>query len=305
MKSRSWYAHGKLLITGEYLVLEGAKALAMPIKPGQYLTLKQHDGDKLFWNAIKPDGLWFQAVFDLPDFKVSKSTDKRLGERLLFILRNTRQMNPGFLRDNSGVEVETTLEFDPEYGFGSSSTLIANIAKWANVDPFELQKLTFGGSGYDIACASLKDPIIYWLDKGKPMFEHVSIDYDFTDRIYFVYLGKKQSSVESIGHFRQRSKVLKRDISEMNDITREFLFCKTIDEFEKLVVQHEVLMSRLLKMKRVQTTRFPDHKGIAKSLGGWGGDFVLMTRHSGKRDFESYLRKKGYSIFYRFDDLIL
>ena len=45
----------------------------------------------------------------------------------------------------------------------TSSTLIANLAKWSNVDPYILLSETFGGSGYDIACASAKKALfITW-----------------------------------------------------------------------------------------------------------------------------------------------
>ena len=37
---KTFYSNGKLLITGEYLVLDGAKALALPTKYGQYLTVE-------------------------------------------------------------------------------------------------------------------------------------------------------------------------------------------------------------------------------------------------------------------------
>ena len=36
-----FYSHGKLLITGEYLVLDGAKALAVPTVFGQDLSVKK------------------------------------------------------------------------------------------------------------------------------------------------------------------------------------------------------------------------------------------------------------------------
>ncbi len=160
MKTKSWYAHGKLLITGEYLVLEGAKALAIPLKPGQYLSVKKQKEKKLSWTAMNPDGLWFQAILQLPGLDVLQTTDKGLSQKLQSILFHTKRLNTNFLCKDVGYSVETILEFNPEYGFGSSSTLIANMAKWAEVDPFDLQKITFGGSGYDIACASAKNPIV-------------------------------------------------------------------------------------------------------------------------------------------------
>lgn len=305
MKTKSWYAHGKLLLTGEYLVLEGAKALAVPLKLGQYLSIKEQKEELLFWNAMKPDGFWFQAVCRISDFSVIQSTDQVLCEKLHSILLKTRELNPDFLKGDVGYSVETILEFNPDFGFGSSSTLIANLAKWAGVDPFKLQKLTFGGSGFDIACATLKDPIIYQLAGGKPRVEHVNLDFDFTDRIYFVYLGKKQLSSESIAKFRLKAKFNKKDILQVNRITTDLLFCKTIDEFEKLLAEHEKLLSRILRTKRIQNELFADHKGVVKSLGGWGGDFVLMTSHARHRDFVSYLNKKGFETFYHYADIVM
>lgn len=35
-----FYSHGKFLLTGEYLVLEGALALALPLKLGQTMTVE-------------------------------------------------------------------------------------------------------------------------------------------------------------------------------------------------------------------------------------------------------------------------
>lgn len=305
MKTKTWYAHGKLLLTGEYFVLKGAKALAVPLKLGQYLTITERKEKLVFWNAMKPDGFWFQAACTLPDLKVIQTTDHELCNRLRSIVTDVRKLNPNFLKGETGFSVETILEFDPNYGFGSSSTLIANLAKWAGVDPFKLQKLSFGGSGYDIANATLKDPIIYQLIDETPKFEHVNINFDFLDQIYFVYLGKKQSSAESIVDFNTKSRFSKKDIVHISRITNDILNCKTLIDFETLLTEHEVLMSRVLKRKRVQSLLFPDHKGVVKSLGGWGGDFVLMTSKMKLKEFENYITRLGFDTFYRYDQIVL
>ena len=41
---QTFYSNGKLLITGEYLVLDGAKAFALPTKFGQKLTIEETEG---------------------------------------------------------------------------------------------------------------------------------------------------------------------------------------------------------------------------------------------------------------------
>ena len=82
--------------------------------------------------------------------------------RLCQILQAVKQLNPKAFEGND-IKFTTRLDFDPNWGLGSSSTLIANLAQWANVNPYELLKLTFGGSGYDLACATAEGPIYYQL----------------------------------------------------------------------------------------------------------------------------------------------
>ena len=38
---KTFYSNGKLLITGEYLVLDGARSLAIPTKFGQFLIVEE------------------------------------------------------------------------------------------------------------------------------------------------------------------------------------------------------------------------------------------------------------------------
>ena len=38
-KTQTFYGHGKLLLTGEYAVLDGAKALSIPTRFGQSLEV--------------------------------------------------------------------------------------------------------------------------------------------------------------------------------------------------------------------------------------------------------------------------
>ncbi len=58
----TYYGHGKLLLTGEYAVLDGADALAIPTKLGQSMTIKKTRGSDLIWESLQPDGEpWFNA----------------------------------------------------------------------------------------------------------------------------------------------------------------------------------------------------------------------------------------------------
>ena len=56
----TYYSNGKLLITGEYVVLDGATALAIPTKYGQSLCVSKLAPVKLVGLMF---GVWFVANF--------------------------------------------------------------------------------------------------------------------------------------------------------------------------------------------------------------------------------------------------
>ena len=154
---KSFRSNGKLLLTGEYLVLDGALALAIPTSFGQSLEIASPDQGYIHWKSYDHLGnCWFEWSFNIED-----KPNNGVRETLLKILSAARKLNPEFLTGSSGVEVKTTLDFPREWGLGSSSTLVNNIAQWAEVDPFKLLWNSFGGSGYDIAAASRDTPILY------------------------------------------------------------------------------------------------------------------------------------------------
>ena len=141
-----YYSHGKLLISGEYLILEGAIGLAVPTVQGQDLVVEETDTGRLQWESVdENEKTWFNAEFDLEDFELlSHSGDERVGEQLQRILRTARKMNSRFLVTSEGCHVRTALEFSRNWGLGSSSTLVNNIAKWADRNPFRLLFESFG-----------------------------------------------------------------------------------------------------------------------------------------------------------------
>ncbi len=303
MIARSKYAHGKLLLTGEYLVLEGARALALPLNVGQYLSWKKTREKELVWNAMKPDGIWFQAKYSLPELDLLNTTDESLSGKLHNILQKTKELNAHFLDGTNGFEVQTILEFDPEYGFGSSSTLISNIAGWAEVDPYALHAATFGGSGYDIACARKKKPLFYSLVNGKPVVEPADFDPEFKEKILFVYLGNKQNSNTSVSSFKKQGSFSGKDIQRINRIGQEMERADSLLHFETLITEHEEIMSSVLRLPKVKDLYFKGYEGGVKSLGAWGGDFVLMTFHGELNETANYLDELGFDIYYPYCDL--
>ncbi len=304
----TWHAHGKLLLTGEYLVLEGAKALATPINKGQNLKVQQKavsDFPVLEWEAFKTDGFWFRASFKLPELSLIETSNSGLASNLQKLLKAGQKMAPGFLDGSQSYKAETNLEFDSEFGFGSSSTLVSNLAYWAEIDPFILQRTVLGGSGYDIACARSKKPLFYQLIDGRPVSEEVNLPFPFTENLYFVYLGHKQRTTDSIEVFKQKARFGNLEKDKISKIAESVAKVQKLEEFERLLEEHEKIMSSVLGVEPVKQMIFADHQGLVKSLGAWGGDFVLMTTDLPQAYFKKYLHQKGFDTFYSWDELTL
>ena len=309
---QKYYSHGKFLLTGEYLVLKGALALALPLKLGQTLTVETVCTPSLQWNAYKPNGPWFSVTMNPENLEIINSDDQPKAEKLSEILKAVKQLNPAAFKD--GLCFETHLDFDPNWGLGSSSTLIANLARWANVNPYELLRLTFGGSGYDIACATAEEPIYYQV-KAKvpepvegptPMVEPIDFNPPFAEHLFFIYQGQKQSSSKEIKAFLAKANPvdLQKDIEAVSEISRAVPKCETLDEFAMLMQCHERIIARCIGQEPVQK-HFPDFEGVLKSLGAWGGDFILAATEWDKSQVKEYFKGKGLEVVFGYKEIVL
>lgn len=291
----SAYGHGKLLITSEYFVLDGALALALPTKFGQHLKVKQlqADTDLLYWVALdskhKP---WLKAVFGKKNFEILAG-ESEAAQRLSNCLIQARRLNPAFLNDGFDVAVETQLEFPNDWGLGSSSTFIYALAAWADVDAYTLLQATLGGSGYDVACAGSETAILYVLKNNSPEVQSVEWCPSFKDHLYFAHLGKKKLSSDGIRYYREKLNDKSAAVRRLTEITQSILASDTLSDFSSLVEEHEQLISKELQMERVYDIMFSDFEGSCKSLGAWGGDFVLLTHEGSEETLKGYLSSKN------------
>ena len=308
-----YQSHGKFLLTGEYLVLKGALALALPLKLGQTLSVETCHGASLQWDAYKTDSPWFSVTLNPKTLEIVDCNDQAKAEKLSQILKAVKQLNPKAFESN-GLKFTTHLDFDPNWGLGSSSTLIANLARWANVNPYELLKLTFGGSGYDIACATAEGPIYYQVktevpepvEGPTPKVENVDFNPPFAEHLFFIYQGQKQSSSKEIKAFLGKANPadLQNDIEAISDISRAVPKCQSLDEFAMLMQCHERIIARCIGQEPVQK-RFPDFEGVLKSLGAWGGDFILAATVWDKSQVEAYFKKKGLEVVFGCKEMVL
>lgn len=295
-----YYSPGKLLITSEYLVLRGARALALPTKLGQSLEFESNNSNTLHWIALdRYSKVWFEAKISVSNLQVSETTSQEHSFLLINLLETICKRNPTFVRNLSGI-VRTKLEFDLKWGLGSSSTLVYNLSQWANVDPYFLLNQTYGGSGYDLAIAKHRKPLLFQLNSGRPISSIIEYKPKFLGGLYFIYLGKKKSSKDEVKRFRKIN-VLSSDILEANQITEKLLVCSELEEFSRLINEHEIMISRILNTKSLPKKLFSDFSGGLKSLGSWGGDFILA---SGGNTTPDYFKKRGFGIVLSFKQLI-
>jgi mevalonate kinase len=305
--THQFYGHGKLLLTSEYFVLDGAEALAVPTMFGQRMRVKKLSSkdSTLYWVALNNQRkVWLNLAFNILDFScINSNSDESL--RLSNFLREARKLNPLFLNGVDDYAVETVLEFPNNWGLGSSSTLIHCMGKWAEVDAYTLLQKTIGGSGYDVACAGHESAILYKVEENVPQTILLNWQPSFRENIYFAYLGKKQLSAEAIKYYREKVKDKTRTINELNQITASALRSETLANFEELINEHETIIGSQLKLIKVKDTHFSDYWGSVKSLGAWGGDFVMITNNKTKEELASYLASKKIEPLFEWNEIIL
>jgi mevalonate kinase len=301
---KTFYSNGKLLITGEYLVLDGAKALALPTKFGQNLIVEKGTNQEIKWTSYDADeSVWFEGT--IPFSAITTTTtfkNESVTNTLITILREAYLLNPNLILNSQGYIITTHLSFPKKWGLGTSSTLINNIAQWFEIDAFLLLKNSFGGSGYDIACAQNNYPIVYHLEQAKPIVEKVNFNPTFTDNLYFVYLNQKQNSKNAIAAYKEKKNNLEPKKEIIDQLTETVLNAKDEDTFAKALENHERELSSILETKTAKESLFPDFKGTVKSLGAWGGDFVLVIS---KDNPSSYFISKGYTTVIPYHEMIL
>ncbi|GIJ92837.1 hypothetical protein CAPN002_00550 [Capnocytophaga stomatis] len=295
----TYRSNGKLLITGEYAVLDGALSLALPTKQGQTLNIIPQKDDFTWKSYDVHNKIWFETQ----NLKTNNDKFIPIVDTLKKILNVASEMNPSFSEKMNNCLVETHLEFERNWGLGSSSTLINNIAQWAKVCPFELLFKSFGGSGYDIACAKHNTPILYKLETGKPKAYPVNFNPSFSNKLFFIHLNRKQNSKEGIALYKSVKKGKTKLCSQLTEITEELLRFPSEKEFCYLLEQHEEILAEFLNIPTVKSLEFPYFKGTIKSLGAWGGDFVLAV---GEPSYvKNYFSAKGFSTIIPYSEMIL
>lgn len=320
MQQSIYQANGKLLLTSEYYVLDGACALALPTRFEQQLRVSStvNYEHSLLWQAYDYQGkCWLKALFALPDCTISKCAPnyRAEAEALQAILQHLSELNPHFLPTQPDQppqlwQLKTHLTFPRNWGLGSSSTLVSLLADLAHVDPFELNRRAFGGSGYDIACAKASQAIYYTLPAAThtPQISPAPFQPPFAQQLYFVHLGSKKDTRQGISHYRQQPAPSQQLIGRLSAITQAIAECTDLHTFEQLLTEHEAIIAQNLQLTTAKDTHFADYTaGVIKSLGAWGGDFVLATAAASlsATEVRAYFAQKGFDTVLTYADMVL
>lgn len=285
--------------------MDGAKAFALPTKFGQNLTIEKAENQLIHWKSIDADGsIWFEATIPFSSIVKKERFEEthNIKNTLIEILHEAYLMNADFISNSQGYSIQTELTFPKFWGLGTSSTLINNIAQWLQIDAFDLLRRSFGGSGYDLACAQNDSPILYQLVNEQPVVESIAFQPSFLDKIHFVYLNRKQSSKKAISSYLNQRGNIDKTIQKIDRITNSVIHATEPKEFALALQHHEIEMSSVLELETVQEVLFSDFKGIVKSLGAWGGDFVMVISKENPTD---YFKERGFTVVLPYNEMIL
>ncbi|WP_431611679.1 GYDIA family GHMP kinase [Chryseobacterium sp. 'Rf worker isolate 10'] len=295
------FSPGKLMLTSEYFAIDGALVLAVPTKLGQEFFFEEKEDGKslILWEAYHQNTLWLKAVIDYKDWQVLETNIPSSAEFITKTLKNVQRLSNSKFKTDLTYLLKTNLQFPADYGLGSSSTLMNNLAEWAEIDPFHLNTISLGGSGYDIAVAKEKSAVLF---QSKPEIKYEKVDFNpsFKNELIFIHLNQKQDSREGISFYKSKNKSPEL-VREFSDLTKKILLCNELEKFSELMMIHEHKIANFLEISTVKEKFFSDCPSFVKSLGAWGGDFVMSAKFGG---FKDYFWEKGFATVFEWENII-
>ena len=131
------------------------------------------------------------------------------------------------------------------------------------------------------------------------MIEKIQFKPSFHQNMFFIHLNKKQNTNDSLKTFRKKN-YSKSVINILSKLTKNFVNCKSLKEFQKCIKMHESIISKSLEMNPVKEKFFKDYSGEIKSLGAWGGDFILAAGPSSSIE---YFQNKGFKTILSYNEM--
>ncbi len=303
MHDPDFSASGKLLLFGEYFVLRGAQSIVMPLRYEQTLSVSPHTSENIRWQCFENGNEWLDITLS-PESRIINTSDEKKATIVQHLLNTIKKKKPSL--KILGLHFHFEIDFKRNYGFGTSSTFISLLSQWSGVNPYLLLEKSFGGSGFDIAAATATEPFIYQADRlhadAKRQINPVRISKNISNQLLFVYTGKKQRSRDEVMGF-EKIVTPPNQIAEMNHIIEKVLSCEEIRDFEEQMNRSELLLSTILNMRPVKLLNFSDYPYSVKSLGAWGGDFIMATFRD-ETKARNYFSERGMHPIFNYQQLI-
>lgn len=268
------------------------------------MKISEGSGAELHWITLnEKKEKWFDCKLNLIDFSIEKTSDPEKAAIIQNLIKTAARLNSDFLSKWKKYKITNQLEFSTDWGWGSSSTLIANIAEWAEISPFELFFETQTGSGYDVAAAIADGPILYQKTEDELSFEEIEMNPVLLSNSFVFYRGNKTSSQEAVSRWQSQKRWKRDDIELISRITENIAGNCALPDTIAGIREHEKVISRILDTPFLQND-YHDYEGVIKSLGAWGGDFALAL-HEDIQYTEKFLQANKLSPYFRLSDLVL
>lgn len=286
------------MLCGEYAVLCGALAIAFPTKFRQCMEVEYRPGTGLIhWQSYDFEGFqWLRCSFH-PDDDCSVHALKNVLQPIQAMLCCVRRHRPELMPADQDITFRVKASFRKEWGLGSSSALIANMARWSGVDPWELMQLSFPGSGYDVAVAFHGKALTYRLAENERQIKFLEFVPAWLGDFRVVFTGKKVNSRDSVNENKSMFHKLEPFVAELDRIARGLLTAESCDEACVLLRNYESILADTLEMEP-GARLFPSYSGTIKSLGAWGGDAILVEYRQGEFEevFQNLISFNFYDI---------
>jgi len=296
-------ANGKFLLSAEYVVLDGASALAIPLKWGQTLFIEPYQGDFCLIESREANQqVWFKATFHPATGLVMESNLHDVALKLEQLLS---AIPPAIKRQNlKSKKLIFRADFNRNWGLGSSSTLVSLLSQYLEQNPYSLLRQSFGGSGYDIACATALQPILYRLDQPDfPSVQPFSLAPELLKQMHFFYLGRKAQSSQAIQQYRSLSLALRQHAAaEISELSLHMQSVQTLSEWTLALNRHNTILQNLLQQPN-PCQAFSGAPGAMKPMGAWGGDFMLALGPA--QQWQDFAHQMGLQPFWNAQDTML
>ncbi len=296
---KKYWIPGKLMLAGEYAVLKGATALSVPTKYGQTFCFSPQEEGCTVSTKFREE-LVFQGCFD-GNGKVVATSDESKGNFISSVLKAIYDLTR---KDLPAFNLMIQSDFPLEWGLGSSSAFLTGMSRYLHIDVMELNEHLGHSSGYDVATQWHQQPILYKRMNEKPQILPVSLDYAFANSLYFVWTGKKRSTAESV---KQHKHKLNRNdlVRSIDPFVTQMAFATTLDGFANALQAHESFMSQILAEATLKDKVSHLSDIPVKSLGAWGGDFILLVWQKDPHELKQLIEEAGFDTLIPWKDMVL